>query len=263
MKSAVITLIATAAISAQTARDAHGPAAVAPLTAPQPPAKLILDPPVSESLADGLVVIQYRTENLRILPVFGPAALSVTPRIGHLHVAVDDAPWAWAHTSGEELIIQGLPPGPHKVVIDAVDSDHHVLDGGVVKFEVPVKHTQTGASGTTDQPATERARVQPAPKLIVDPPQPERLARGLVLIKYRAENLQVAPVFGEAALSVTPRLGHIHVTVDGAPWHWADGAGGPVIVNGLPPGPHKILIQLASPLHKPLDSSLVEFVIPE
>ena len=53
-------------------------------------------------------VIQYRADNLRIVPVFGPAALSVTPRIGHI------ASWHWVDASGEPLIIQGLTPGPHR-----------------------------------------------------------------------------------------------------------------------------------------------------
>jgi len=35
------------------------------------PAKLIVDPPIPEQLALGRVFIQYRTENLRILPAFG------------------------------------------------------------------------------------------------------------------------------------------------------------------------------------------------
>jgi hypothetical protein len=48
----------------------------------QPPAKIIVDQPLAEPLAQGLVVIQYRTENLRIVPVFGPAALAVSPRSG-------------------------------------------------------------------------------------------------------------------------------------------------------------------------------------
>ena len=47
----------------------------------------------------------YRAENLRIVPVFGPKALDVSPRIGHIHVTVDDAPWHWADASGEQLII--------------------------------------------------------------------------------------------------------------------------------------------------------------
>jgi hypothetical protein len=36
------------------------------------------------------------------------------------------------------------------------------------------------------------------------------------------------------------------VTVDDATWHWADASGEPVIINGLAPGRHKILIQLVS-----------------
>jgi hypothetical protein len=50
-------------------------------------------------------------------------------------------------------------------------------------------------------------------KLIVDPPLPERLALGRVFIQYRTENLRVVPVFGKGALEVSPRIGHIHITV--------------------------------------------------
>jgi hypothetical protein len=51
---------------AQTAREIRGPAGVVPL-ASEPPAKIIIDPPVADSLALGRVVIQYRAENLRIV----------------------------------------------------------------------------------------------------------------------------------------------------------------------------------------------------
>ena len=64
------------------AADVNGPAAVAPLEQPQPPARLIVDPPLAGPLSKGAVFIQYRVENLRIEPVFGPDALKVTPRIG-------------------------------------------------------------------------------------------------------------------------------------------------------------------------------------
>ena len=30
------------------------------------------------------------------------------------------------------------------------------------------------------------------------------------------------------------------MTVDDAPWLWADASGEPVVLNGLSPGPHKI-----------------------
>ncbi|MEI9910634.1 MAG: DUF6130 family protein [Bacteroidota bacterium] len=50
--------------------------------AAEPPAKLVMDPPLPEPLTHGRVVVQYRAENLRILAVFGEAALNVSPRIG-------------------------------------------------------------------------------------------------------------------------------------------------------------------------------------
>ena len=81
---------------------------------PQPAAKIVVDAPLAEPLSRGVVFIQYRTENLQIVPVFGAKAIDVSPRIGHLHVAVDGASWIWAETSGGPIIIAGLPPGPHK-----------------------------------------------------------------------------------------------------------------------------------------------------
>ncbi|MGO6719272.1 DUF6130 family protein, partial [Rhizobium ruizarguesonis] len=86
---------------------------------------------------------------------------------------------------------------------------------------------------------------EPAPKLIVDPPLPEPLSRGLVFIQYRAENISIVPVFGEGALRVSPRLGHVHVTIDDLPWHFVDASGETLIVVGLPAGEHKVLVELA------------------
>ncbi len=67
----------------------------------------------------------YCAQNLHIVPVFGPNALAVSPRIGHVHVRVDDASWVWADASGLPIILQGLLPGPHKVLIELVDANHH------------------------------------------------------------------------------------------------------------------------------------------
>jgi hypothetical protein len=142
MRRALIALIATTAAlwgstaMAQSARDVRGPAPVVPLAA-QPPARLIVDPPLPESLANGMVVIQYRTEHLRIVPVFGPNALGVTPRIGHLHITVDDAPWRWLDASGEPLSVTNLAPGPHKIKIELVDANHQTLDQTVVDLVIP------------------------------------------------------------------------------------------------------------------------------
>src|SRR5512139_737331 len=106
--------------------------------------------------------------------------------------------------------------------------------------------------------------VEPAAKLVVDRPLAEPLSRGVAFIPYRTENLQVVPVFGPQAINVSPRIGHLHVAVDGAQWVWADTSGGPIIIAGLPAGPHKAEITVVNANHQPLDRSVVvEFVVPE
>ncbi len=119
----------------------------------------------------------------------------------------------------------------------------------------------TGKTGF-DTPAIAAPPSQPKAHLIVAAPLPEALARGLVVLQYRAENLRFVNVFGEAALSVTPRIGHIHVSVDDSQWHWVDASGEPVIVQGLSPGEHRVRIDLADPTHRVIDSSTIAFVIP-
>ena len=132
---AACTMLAVNA-SAQSAKDVRGPS---PLVAieNEAPAKLIVDPPLPGPLALGRVFIQYRAENLRIVPVFGQGALTVSPRLGHVHVTVDDAPWHFVDASGETLILVGLVPGPHKVRIDLADPTHRVIDSKTVAFTLP------------------------------------------------------------------------------------------------------------------------------
>jgi hypothetical protein len=123
---------------AQDATHACPPAQVIPLTGTEPAAKLVVDPPLAGPLASrGVVVIPYCATNLHIASVFGPGALTVSPRVGHVHVTVDDAPWRWADASGNPIILQGLPAGPHKVLIELVDANHQPLDKGTVTFTVP------------------------------------------------------------------------------------------------------------------------------
>ena len=132
------TVLATS-VFAQSAKDIRGASPYVAIEN-EPAPKLILDPPLAEGLAQGIVWIQYRVENVRILPVFGAGALNVSPRVGHLHISVDDLPWLWAESSGINTIdIGGMPPGEHKVVIELVDANHNVFPGQAktVKFAVP------------------------------------------------------------------------------------------------------------------------------
>ena len=108
----------------------------------EPPAKLIVDPPLPDLLAHipSVVWIQYRVENVHIVPVFGKGALNVSPRVGHLHITVDDSPWLWADASDINTVdVAGLPPGPHKIRIDLVDANHEVFPGQskTVSFTIP------------------------------------------------------------------------------------------------------------------------------
>ena len=99
-----------------------------------------MDEPLPDGLPKGIVWIQYRTENCRILPVFGKEALKLSPRVGHLHVRVDDLPWLWADASDSNTVdIGGMPPGEHKVTIELVDATHRVYPGQskTVKFTIP------------------------------------------------------------------------------------------------------------------------------
>lgn len=104
----------------------------------EPAPKLIVDAPLPGPLARGAVLIPYRVENLRILPVLGADATKVSPRVGHLHVTVDDLPWRWGDFSGNNtIVLVGLPPGQHKVLIELSDPEHHIFTGQTVMFAVP------------------------------------------------------------------------------------------------------------------------------
>jgi hypothetical protein len=132
------TLLVTGAL-AQSASEIRGASPYATIQN-EPSPRLIVDPPLPGPLALGIFQAQYRVENLRIVPVFGPGALTVSPRIGHLHITVDDLPWWWADASDSNTVdVAGLPPGEHKVKIELVDANHTVFPGQVVtlSFTVP------------------------------------------------------------------------------------------------------------------------------
>jgi len=145
---AIVAWLVSASAAAQTAREVLGAAAVEPLQN-ESPAKIVIDPPLAESLSHNRVVIQYRTENLHIVRVFGPAALAVSPRIGHVHVTVDDASWVWADASGGPVILNGLTPGPHKVQVQLETASHQLLDQGSVQFTVPEAQMSTSSTAQT------------------------------------------------------------------------------------------------------------------
>ena len=257
----IIACLVAASAAVQAAREVSGAAPVVPLQS-EPPAKIIIDTPLAHALSRAVAVIQYRTEDLHIVPVFGAAAPALSPQVGHIHVTFDDAPWVWTDASGEPLVVQGLTPGPHKLRIQLESANHQLLDDGAVAFRVPepLMAASADADTVTEAHGTEHTQPpqnEPAAKIIIDSPSLEALSRGVVFIQYRTENVHIVPVSGPAAVAVSPRLGRNYVNVDDAPWHWADASGNPVIVNGLQPAQHKILIQLADASHRPIDPGTV------
>lgn len=104
----------------------------------EPAPTLFAEPPLPGPLAQGVVFIPYRVENIRILPLGGPAARNVSPRVGHLHITVDDLPWLWADFGqSNTIVLAGMPRGEHKILIELVDPEGNVLTSQTVTFNSP------------------------------------------------------------------------------------------------------------------------------
>ena len=106
----------------------------------EPPPRLFVAPPLPGPLAQGVVFIPYRVENLRILPVAGADARKLSPRVGHLHITVDDLPWLWADFGqSNTIVLARLPRGQHKVLIELVDAEGNLFTSETVTFHAPGK----------------------------------------------------------------------------------------------------------------------------
>lgn len=134
MKRIVVLLFAVAMVSSVVAARAE-----TSTPTNEPPAKLIVDAPLPDLLAHGIVWITWRVENVKIGPESGKDALNASPRVGHLHIHVDELPWLWAHMSTAPIDVALLPPGPHKIRIELVNAVHQVVPGQskTVTFTIP------------------------------------------------------------------------------------------------------------------------------
>lgn len=225
------------------------------LLSQEAPAKIAVDPPLAAPLFRGEVVVGYRTQNIRLLPQFGPAAAAASPRIGHLHLSLDDAPWVWVNASGDPVVLNGLRPGPHKLRLQLETANHQQLDEASTSFIVPPRWAR-------QEPAIPPASRRIAARLVIDAAAAEPLARGVLFVTPRAPGLRILPQFGAAARGASPPIGHLHVSLDGASWYWEDASGGPIIINGLASGRHALAITLVNGDHRQIDRGVVAFVIP-
>jgi hypothetical protein len=133
----LINTLAAVAVGVVLATGAFAQSTVVPIDN-EPAPRLIVEPPLPGPLARGIVYIPYRVENLRILPLGGAGARNVSPRVGHLHISVDDLPWQWAdYGQSNTIILVGMPRGEHKVLIELVDPEGKVFVGQTVTFTSP------------------------------------------------------------------------------------------------------------------------------
>jgi hypothetical protein len=151
MPFAALALVGAPAVAAQPADTAPTASQFVQIEN-EPPAELVVDQPLPGPLARGAVIVPYRTKHFRILPIFGPRAVEVSPRAGHLHVSIDDLPWRWADVGDNgAVVVNGLPAGPHKILIELATPVHGVLTGKSVSFTIPA--ASASAAGTTSDHA--------------------------------------------------------------------------------------------------------------
>ncbi|AUG52532.1 DUF6130 family protein [Thalassospira marina] len=103
--------------------------------------KLTVLAPDRETLKSGYVYLPFHVENMNIQPIYaefaGEAATTLRPKIGHLHVMVDNAGWKWIHASTDPLYFGQLSPGPHQIELELVDAAHAVIEVQTIDITVP------------------------------------------------------------------------------------------------------------------------------
>lgn len=125
----------------------------------------------------------------------------------------------------------------------------------------PAAYAEDAVDHTT--PATPATAAGAAAHLTLDAPIAPLLAKGVVVIQFHTGDLKIAPIYGPEGLAASPRVGHLHVTLDGASWHWVHAGPDPLAIQGLAPGPHTVRVDLADPTHKVVETQSVSFVVPE
>lgn len=101
-----------------------------------PSAHLVVEAALPGPLTMGLAIIPFSVENIKIAPKYGEAALAITPRIGHLHISIDGASWHWVHSNDEPVVVQGLPTGPHRILLELMDANHGLIEARTIAFDV-------------------------------------------------------------------------------------------------------------------------------
>ena len=110
---------ATGAASGPTETSQDRPASTAKLA--------ILDPKVGEVVHGSKVFLRVSLKDAKLVPA---TTTNIVPDEGHLHVLLDDE--LISMTEGLQQIIPDVSPGPHRIQVEFVASDHVPFDPRVV-----------------------------------------------------------------------------------------------------------------------------------
>lgn len=117
------------------------PQSALPTSADAAAPTLTLLPVRADVLKDGYVYLPFHVENLTILPLYteihGKETTSLRPKIGHLHVMVDNNGWNWIHAIADPIYFGPLPRGAHQVKVELVDAAHQVIEVKTASIVVP------------------------------------------------------------------------------------------------------------------------------
>ncbi len=94
----------------------------------------IVSPKVGEVVRGSTVDLQVNLRGAKLVPA---TTTDIVPDEGHLHVLLDDT--LISMTEGLDQTIPDVPPGPHRIQVEFVASDHAPFDPrvvAVVAFEV-------------------------------------------------------------------------------------------------------------------------------
>lgn len=140
---ALVTLIATAMMLAACGGSGGGGDATGRSSGPSgstqdrpsSPAELsIVQPKVGQIVKGSEVQLRVRLKDAKLVPA---TTTNIVPDEGHLHVLLDDT--LISMTEGLEQTIPDVTPGPHRIQVEFVASDHAPFDPrvvAVVAFEV-------------------------------------------------------------------------------------------------------------------------------
>lgn len=127
-------------------------------------------------------------------------------------------------------------------------------------------HPGSHAASSIGQADAGNIGEEAAPRLILSAPRADFLEKGIVYLPFRVENMTLLPIYaeihGEEATKLRPRIGHLHVKVDGNEWSWIHALTDPVYFSTLPPGIHQVSVELADAAHNVIETQAVQLVVP-